>query len=145
MKKFFVLPAVLGLLVLGFIASPAGANYRGPIVSGEERREYIFFCHTEEAAMLFATQEEASIKARETVKDFLAMIQHMQTKKRCEIKFITYTPKETIYQYMGWGGPNPTGLLQWSMVRALRGEKTIYAIVRDKVPLPKIKHFLSNS
>ena len=137
-RKSIVTPTIAAIIALLF--SNAFATHLGPIVFGEERAERVVLCFSLEDGMALATKDQESLKAGESLQQFLVKTQDVD----CDTASIYYTPMETIYQWIGRAKKSDGTVTQAivSLIKAQSGTATIYVIVLDEAPPPAGKQKL---
>lgn len=136
MKKYFPVSAFFLAIVLS--GGAAFATHLGPVFFGKERTERTFYCHLLKDAVFAAEQEEASIKANESLEQFALRIENVVFSGACNVDVLSYVPLETIRQ---WNGriynQGSLSFGQISLVRATSDGKDIFVILPDQAPPPK--------
>lgn len=134
MKKLLII-SLISFVVSALLFSPTYANHLGPIVFGQERLERVTFCLSLGHALALAREDERSIKAKESVKEFFDKAKQLIKEGDCDGGVIVYTPLETMHQWIGRAFIQDFEV-RMSMVRSQSQGITIYVLTPDEAPAP---------
>lgn len=140
-KRLLAVSAVFAFFIVGLIGPvfpPAEAMHLGAIVFGVERMERVVICLELGDAMFMATQEEASIAAKESVDQYFNRIKGLIYAQKCDAVTAIYTPLQTIYQWTG-NVATSRGVIQKALFSLIRSESngiTVYVLTPDEAPKP---------
>jgi len=120
-KNFWKIAACSAwMTILGMLIFPV-LVFADPIVVGVPHEEFVAYCPTLEAAKTFALTEEQSIAAGETTTQYNKKVAHLfdDAGGPCKTAALTYTAKEILYRWVGWGRYNTDNdeRKEWSLVQ----------------------------